>query len=329
MSSFVDEVHITVSSGHGGAGAVNFRREKYVPRGGPDGGDGGKGGAVIIRQRRDLRTLVHLTGKASLSAMDGRPGQKRNRHGSDGDDLVVEVPPGTVVIDTETGQTVVDFADAESVRLLEGGRGGKGNAHFATSRHQAPRFSQKGEPGSSMNCRIELRLMADVGLLGLPNAGKSSLLSALSNARPRIASYPFTTLTPQLGVVRYDNRDIVLADIPGIIEGAADGHGLGTRFLKHISRAKKIMYLLDLSDGDPVDTVALLERELVRYGDGLAEKERILVGNKTDIADQEACVRLRDAFPGEDVFCVSVATRNGLKELTARMIEFVYAQRSS
>jgi GTP-binding protein len=326
MSSFVDELDLTLSSGHGGAGAVNFRREKYVPRGGPDGGDGGKGGNVVIRQRRDLRTLVHLTGKKSLAAMDGRAGQKRNRHGSDGDDLIVEVPPGTVVIDVDTGQTVVDFAETESVNLLEGGRGGKGNAHFATSRHQAPRFAQKGEPGRSINCRIELRLMADIGLLGLPNAGKSSLLSALSNARPRIASYPFTTLTPQLGVVSYADRDIVLADIPGIIEGAAEGHGLGTKFLKHISRARKIIYLIDLSDPAPASTVGLLQRELARYGEGLAEKERILVGNKTDIADRTACEDLRSAFPDEPVFCVSVATRDGLSELTAKMVEFVYSQ---
>ncbi len=329
MSSFVDEVNLTLSSGHGGAGAVSFRREKYVPRGGPDGGDGGKGGSVRIRQRRDLRTLVHLVGKDRISAPDGRAGQKRNRHGADGEDLVVDVPPGTVLIDVDTGQTVVDFAEEESVLLLEGGRGGKGNAHFATARHQAPRFSQKGEAGISMNCRIELRLMADIGLLGLPNAGKSSLLSALSNAKPRIASYPFTTLTPQLGVVRYAERDVVLADIPGIIEGAADGHGLGTKFLKHISRAQRIIYLIDLSDGDPAETVKLLERELQRYGEGLADRQRILVGNKTDISEDAACTHLRDSYPDDDVFCVSVATRDGLRELTARMVEFVHADRDT
>lgn len=324
MESFVDEVALTLESGHGGRGAVSFRREKYVPKGGPDGGDGGRGGNVVIHCRENLKTLAHLSGKSRLEAQSGQAGSHRKRHGSDGKDLVVEVPPGTVIYDADTGELLADTAEHLTVTLLRGGIGGKGNANFATSTNQAPRFSQEGMPGREVSVRIELKLIADVGLLGLPNAGKSSLLTAMSNARPRIGSYPFTTTVPHLGVFRYDEADVVIADIPGIIEGAAEGHGLGLRFLKHISRTARLLYLVDLSGKDPVSEIGILEREIAEYGEALTRKSRIIVGNKTDVADPEACTRLRNAFPDDSVFCISAYTREGVRELGLSLLETVH-----
>lgn len=324
MASFVDEVTLTLESGHGGAGAVSFRREKYVPKGGPDGGDGGDGGNVIVRRRENVKTLSHLAGKSSLSAQRGRTGSGRNRHGADGRDLVLDLPPGSVVYDADAGEVLADLAEQSSTVLLEGGRGGKGNTHFATSTHQAPRFAQDGLPGRRVRARIELRLVADVGLVGLPNAGKSSLLSALSNARPRIGSYPFTTTVPNLGVYRRDGLDVIIADIPGIIEGAAEGHGLGLRFLKHIARTARLLYLIDLTNPDPVSDVRVIEREISTYGEGLESKPRLLVGNKLDVAEPESVDCFCDAFQADTVLAISVATHEGLRNLGDTLLEAVH-----
>lgn len=324
MDSFVDEVTLTLESGHGGRGAVSFRREKYVPRGGPDGGDGGDGGDVIVRTRENVKTLSHLQGKGVLSAGRGEAGSRQKRHGAGGRDLLLELPPGTVIYDADTGELLVDVTDTPEITLLRGGIGGKGNARFATSTRQAPRFSQDGMPGQSIHARIELQLVADIGLVGLPNAGKSSLLSSLSGARPRIGDYAFTTTVPNLGVLRYDDRDVVIADIPGIIEGAADGQGLGLRFLKHISRTARLLFLVDLANPDPVGDIRVLEAELAEYGHGISTKDRIIVGNKLDIAPQGATDALRKAFPDDEVLAICVATREGIDELAMRLLNVVH-----
>ncbi len=325
MQSFVDEVTITLQSGHGGKGAVSFRREKYVPKGGPDGGDGGAGGNVVLRRRDNLKTLSHLLGKRTMSARRGGSGSSRNRHGADGSDLLVEIPPGTVVYDADTGELLADMAESDEHVLLRGGIGGKGNARFATSTNQAPRYAQDGMPGQSVKARIELKLMADIGLVGLPNAGKSSLLSAMSNARPKVGDYPFTTTIPNLGVYRRGDYDVVIADIPGIIEGAAEGHGLGLTFLKHISRTARLLFLVDLC-GTPEDDIRVLEAEIACYGESITEKPRLLVGNKIDAAEGESAEALRSAFPDDEVFIVSVSTRRGLEELADRLVNAVHGE---
>ncbi|MFW5686212.1 MAG: GTPase ObgE [Spirochaetota bacterium] len=317
LQSFVDEVKIQVASGAGGAGSVSFRREKYVPKGGPDGGDGGRGGDVIVRGRSDLRTLIHLTRSRQLRGERGQPGSGRNRHGRDGRDAVVEVPPGTAVYDDDTGELLVDIVeDGQEMVLLKGGRGGKGNAHFATARHQAPRFAQDGEPGEERALRVELRLIADVGFVGKPNAGKSSLLGRMTAAHPEIGAYPFTTKIPNLGVMYLDHRQLILADIPGLIEGASHGAGLGFRFLKHIARTRTLAYVVGLDDEDPVETVRMLEVELAEYGADLERKPRLIVGNKTDLPEsEERLALLQAAFPDEPVGGVSAVTGDGVRQL--------------
>ena len=318
MNGFVDETTIVVSSGSGGDGCVSFRREKYVPRGGPDGGDGGRGGSVVFTVRSNLKTLSHLKMKRIFRAADGGRGSGQRMHGSDGADVEVPVPPGTLVRDPATGEQLADLTDDGSRFLfLRGGRGGKGNSHYATSTNQAPRFAQKGVPGETRELRVELHLIADVGLVGLPNAGKSTLLSILTNARPRIADYPFTTRTPNLGLLRAGEKDVIIADIPGIIEGASEGRGLGLQFLRHIERCAALLYLLDLGSDECVATVAVLDAELERYAAVLRGKPRILVGTKMDLDGGPA--RLADlaaAFPGERVMGISAFTREGLPELS-------------
>ncbi len=316
MQSFVDEVRVETSSGAGGAGCVSFRREKYVPKGGPDGGDGGRGGDVIVRTRRDLRTLVHLTRTRVIRAQRGRPGSGRNRHGGDGKDAIIDVPPGTAVFDDDTGELLLDLTGDEEHVFLRGGRGGKGNAHFATSRHQTPRFAQDGEPGESRSLRLELRLIADIGFVGKPNAGKSSLLGRLTAARPTVGAYPFTTKIPNLGVMELDHRQLILADIPGLIEGASDGAGLGIRFLKHIARTRSLAYIVDLEEDAPAHAVSMLEHELAAYGSGLPGKPRIIVGNKLDVAgSRERLEDLARALPEDRVVGVSALTGEGVREL--------------
>ncbi|MFO7780674.1 MAG: GTPase ObgE [Spirochaetia bacterium] len=332
MQQFVDEVTVTVYSGSGGPGAVSFRREKYVPRGGPDGGDGGRGGNVLFRSRPNLKTLRHLRFKSTYRAGNGRPGEGAKRHGRDGDDAVIEVPPGTLIRSTENGDVLADLSGETGEWVcLAGGRGGKGNTHFKSSRQQAPRFAQPGEEGSSATLRVELALIADAGFVGLPNAGKSSLLGALTAAEPKVAGYPFTTTIPNLGVIKLFDRDVVLADIPGIIEGAADGAGLGLRFLKHIARTRALVFVIDLSDEaeDPEYSYDTLCEELGRYEPALLEKRRLIVGTKLDLdGTHERLSEIRSAGWTEGVKVVGVSSfsREGLDELVERLAELTLVE---
>ncbi len=320
---FIDEVKIHVTSGAGGAGCVSFRREKFIPRGGPDGGDGGKGGDVIFEVSSAISTLLDLRYRPHLKAERGRNGMGKDRHGAKGDDLKVLVPPGTVVRDAETDEVLADLTEpGEELVLLKGGRGGQGNARFATATHKAPRFAQPGEPAEERWLRLELKLMADVGLLGFPSVGKSSLIARVSAARPKIADYPFTTLAPNLGVVQYKNyRSFVMADIPGLIEGAHEGAGLGHRFLKHVERTDILLHMLDLSwmpERDPVREYEALNRELRLFNPELAEKRQIVVVNKIDLPHvRENLLQVTSWFTerGLAVFPISAATGEGISPL--------------
>jgi len=318
VTGFVDETVIRVSAGSGGNGAVSFRREKFVPRGGPDGGDGGKGGDVVIVVRRNLKTLSHLKMKRVFAAENGRQGSGNRKQGRDGNDVEVAVPPGTILHDADNGELIADLLiDGERRVLLKGGRGGKGNARFATSTNQAPRHAEDGGEGSERSLRVELHLIADIGLVGHPNAGKSTLLSVLTNAHPEIADYPFTTRVPHLGLLRLAERDLILADIPGLIEGASEGRGLGTRFLKHVSRCAVLLYMVDLSQEDPAGSIRTLERELEAYSEGLfMGKPRVIAGTKMDLEGAtERLPELTAAFPGEPVVGISSHTHLGLQDL--------------
>jgi GTP-binding protein len=321
--SFIDEVKIFASAGDGGSGCVAFRREKFIPLGGPNGGDGGKGGDVILQVSTQLSTLYDLRLHPHQKAQRGKNGMGSDRHGAGGDDLVIQVPLGTLVKDAETGELVADMAEpGKRLVLLKGGRGGQGNARFATSTNKAPKFAQPGEPGEELIIRLELKLMADVGLLGFPSVGKSSFITKVSSARPKIADYPFTTLKPHLGVVEYKNyRSFVMADIPGIIEGAHDGAGLGHRFLRHVERTRILLHLLDpcrTHDSNPLDDYATLNRELALFNPELAEKPQIIVINKIDLPDVQAL--LPEIVPffdklGIKVFPVSAITGAGIAPL--------------
>jgi GTP-binding protein len=317
MSAFVDETVIEIYSGAGGKGAVSFRREKYAPRGGPDGGDGGRGGDVIFIVKRNLKTLSHLKSRRIFRAENGEPGKSKRRHGKDGADRIIEVSPGTLVKDFYSGELLLDLTrEGESHSFLRGGKGGKGNWHFATSRNQAPRYAQQGEPGKHRKLRLELNLIADIGLVGLPNAGKSTLLSTLTSARPEIAAYPFTTKIPNLGVVKYHDKDLVIADIPGIIRDASKGAGLGTRFLKHISRTFFLAFLIDLSDDTYLMSGSVLENELKSYSPRLMDKPRCIIGTKMDIAGTEERLKeLQSVYSNDTVIGISAVTGKGLDEL--------------
>jgi GTP-binding protein len=335
---FADEAFIIVSSGKGGDGCVAFRREKYVPMGGPSGGDGGRGGDVVFEVRRNLRTLAALRYHQTFKAQNGQPGMGKNCHGKDGDDIVIAVPPGTVIKDAESGEVLHDFGTElgfagggrvsgakvgakdgkEGGRwiFLRGGNGGWGNTHFKSSVNQAPRQFQPGKPGESRKLRVELQLIADLGFVGFPNAGKSSLLDFYTNARPKIAPYPFTTKIPNLGIMNVKDRDIVLADIPGIIEGAHEGAGLGLRFLKHISRTKALAFLIDLSDENWETAFAVLLEELASFSPELARKKRVVIGTKLDLPETEGRLEaLAAALPGESVTGISVFSGEGLEGL--------------
>ena len=328
---FVDSAEIHVKAGRGGHGSVSFRREKYIPKGGPDGGDGGRGGSVIFEVDPEQNTLLDFSGKHHWFAKSGGNGAGAKRTGKSGDDLIVKVPPGTEVYDlslqdvfdeeSNRGLKIADLTEPGSrVTIAEGGKGGAGNWRFRSSTNQAPRQHTDGEPGEERHLRLDLKLIADVGLAGLPNAGKSTLLSALSSARPKVADYPFTTLEPQLGIAELDpDRRLVIADIPGLIEGASDGAGLGHAFLRHIERCKVILHVVDLlpTDGDPLGNYRTIRGELEAFSPKLAGKPQVVAANKTDlIEDVDAAVgELRNALPDETIVPISGATRGGLDEL--------------
>jgi len=322
---FIDEATITVQSGDGGRGCVSFRREKFVPRGGPDGGDGGRGGDVILLASLRRRTLRQFQFKSVFKARNGGHGQGRQKAGRDAEDLTIEVPLGTLVRDAQTGDRLCDLTAADDRYVAaRGGRGGLGNTRFKSSTNRAPRHAQPGEAGQQRLLKLELRLLADVGLVGLPNAGKSTLITAISAARPKIADYPFTTLNPVLGVIQPEwGEPFVVADIPGLIEGAHDGAGLGTQFLKHIERTRVLVHLVDAAALDPEDPLApyrTINAELARYSPDLAAKLQIVVLNKLDRPEASALAeRFRAAAGDLPVTTISALNRDGLQELLSRI----------
>ena len=317
-SNFIDYVKILCRSGKGGAGSAHFHRAKYVPKGGPDGGDGGRGGHIILRGNKNMWTLLPLKYRRHIFAGNGQPGTGGRSFGKDGDDVTVEVPCGTVVFDAETGEYLAEVTDdGQEVKLLRGGRGGLGNLHFKSPTNRAPRYAQPGEPAVERSVILELKLLADVGLVGFPNAGKSTLLSAVSAARPKIADYPFTTMEPQLGIVSYrDNRSFVMADIPGIIEGASEGRGLGLRFLRHIERNAVLLFVIPADADDIHKEYEILLGELERFNPQLVDKPRIIAISKCDMLDDELIDELR-AHLGFDIptVFISAVTGYGLTEL--------------
>ena len=326
MQKFADEALIEVSSGNGGNGCVAFRREKFVPRGGPSGGDGGRGGDVIFKIKRNLRTLAHLRYKHNFRAENGRDGEGRGRYGRNGEDALVLLPPGSVIKDAATGELVRDFGqDEQDFLFLKGGNGGWGNIHFKSSVNQAPRKALPGKSGESRRLLVELQVLADIGLVGFPNAGKSSLLDKFTNARPKIAPYPFTTKIPNLGVLTFggdkdDARDIIIADIPGLIEGASEGLGLGIRFLKHISRTMALAFLIDLSEDNYLRAFDILYKELEAFSPELIAKQRIIVGTKLDLENTlERLDELKGRYSKEQVLGISVFSGEGIEEL-ARLL---------
>ena len=330
MQKFADEALIEVSSGKGGNGCVAFRREKYIPLGGPSGGDGGRGGSVIFRVRRNLRTLAHLRYKRSYSAENGRDGEGNGKYGRNGEDVTVFLPPGSVIKDAETGELINDFAKNENDFLfLKGGNGGWGNVRFKSSVNQAPRKALPGKPGEKRRLLVELQLLADIGLVGFPNAGKSSLLDKFTNARPKIAPYPFTTKIPNLGVLTLGEgarefRDIIIADIPGLIEGASEGLGLGTRFLKHISRTAALAFLIDLGEDNYLQAFDILYRELEAFSPDLIGKKRLIVGTKLDLEGAgERLHELKNKYSHEKVFGMSVFSGEGITELVSEFSSLV------
>ena len=327
---FIDEATIRVKAGDGGNGCLAFRREKYVPRGGPSGGDGGRGGDIVMESSERHNTLVHFRFNPEYKAERGRHGEGSNKTGRDGDGVVLKVPVGTLVYDAETGEKVHDFAHAdERIVIARGGRGGRGNAQFATSTHQAPREHEDGRPGEERVLRLELKLLADAGLVGYPNVGKSTLISRISAARPKIADYPFTTLQPNLGVVVVgkgpEEQSFVVADIPGLIEGAHAGAGLGTQFLRHIERTRLLVHLVDVSDAsgrpDPVKDVEVIMSELKSFGAKLEEKPMIMVASKIDVANKDKLAQLKRFCKKQnlELFPISAVTGKGIEPLKYAM----------
>jgi GTPase len=329
---FVDEAVIHVKAGDGGDGCVSFRREKYVPKGGPDGGDGGDGGSVILEADNNKNTLMDFAGRHHWKAKRGTAGMGKKMAGVGGDDLLIHVPPGTLVFDAELGVLLADLdAAGKQVVAARGGKGGRGNWHFKSANHQTPRFAEPGTDGQERMLRLELKLIADVGLVGMPNAGKSTLLRSVSAARPKVADYPFTTLDPQLGIVELDgDRRLVLADIPGLIEGAGRGLGLGHAFLRHIERTRVIVHLLDLYplDGsDPAENYHVIRRELEAFSPALAAKREVIVANKMDLAiDNSALDHLRAELPDKEVRAISGVSRLGVEDLMDYLWRIVHRQ---
>ena len=319
-SNFIDTATIWLHAGKGGDGAVTFHREKFVAAGGPDGGDGGRGGDIIFVADDNLSTLMDFRYKRKYTAPDGENGRAKRMSGADGDDLVIRVPRGTVLKEAETDLVVADLTGSEPVVVARGGRGGWGNSHFATPTRQIPKFAKPGLPGEDMHLKLELKVIADVGLIGFPNVGKSTLISIISAARPKIANYHFTTLTPNLGIVRHYGKDFVLADIPGLVEGAADGGGLGHDFLRHVERTRLLLHVLDIagSEGrDPIEDYEQINHELCAYGE-LSQRPQMIVCNKMDLPEaQENLARLKEHLAGKDIpiFPVSAATHQGFDVL--------------
>lgn len=317
-SNFIDYVKIMCRSGKGGAGSKHYRRAKYIPKGGPDGGDGGRGGHIFLKGNRNLWTLLHLKFQRHVFATNGESGGRNRCFGKDGEDRTIEVPCGTAVYDAETGKFLCDVTeDGEIVKLLKGGRGGLGNCHFATATNRTPRYAQPGEPAIEKAIILELKLLADVGLVGFPNAGKSTLLSSISAAKPKIANYPFTTLEPNLGIVSYrGSQSFVMADIPGIIEGASEGKGLGLRFLRHIERNAVLLFMIPADSDDIKKEYAILCNELQQFNPDLVDKPRMLAITKCDMLDEELMEEMRNDIP-EDVQCVFISSvaNMGLTEL--------------
>jgi GTP-binding protein len=325
---FIDEVTIEVSSGKGGDGAVHFRREKYVPFGGPDGGDGGRGGDVVLLVKPTLNTLSHFHHQTKFHAQNGAAGAKQNMSGGAGQDLVLEVPPGTLVYDAVSGETLGDLTQAgQKLRVASGGRGGKGNARYATATNQAPRIGERGEPAQTRSLRLELKLIADVGIVGAPNAGKSTLLAVITNAKPKIGAYPFTTLEPNLGVSELDDDTVlVLADIPGLIEGAHLGLGLGHNFLRHIQRTRVLIHLLDGLAEDPLLDFAQINSELALFDPNLARKPQIVALNKMDLPDVQSrwpALEVELNKRGYEAMAISAATGTNVRPLLYRAAQLL------
>lgn len=343
MSRFADKATIRVNAGHGGAGSAHFHREKYVPKGGPDGGDGGEGGHVYVRLNSQLHNLDHINPRRKYRAQAGEPGSKQKKHGKKGEDLIIDVPPGVVIHDTASGEVLLDSAsedpEQEPAIICRGGKGGLGNVHFANSVNQAPDYAQPGLSGEEKEITIDLKLIADIGFVGLPNAGKSTLLSQLTNAKPKIGDYPFTTLIPQLGTLTMETKKgpqiLKLADIPGIIEGAHKGSGLGISFLQHIERVRLIFYLLGLDNRDPVYTIKILRQELHSYSAALSTKPALLVFNKWDLIpprEREETAELyrselEETFPESrgNILFLSAKTGEGIPALHKHLADMVSA----
>ena len=335
---FVDEAIISVHAGKGGDGCLSFRREKYIPHGGPDGGDGGDGGSVFLHATSHLNTLIDFRYKRIYKARNGEGGMGKNRRGKSAQDLVIEVPLGTVVFDRDTGEQIGDLTEeGQRLCVAKGGFHGIGNARFKSSVNRTPRQTTKGTSGESRDLKLELKLLADVGLLGLPNAGKSTFIKAVSNATPKVADYPFTTLHPQLGVVRVEEyRSFVVSDIPGLIEGAHTGAGLGIRFLKHLSRTQLLLHMVDISNDmqDPVESITTITKELELYSADLHAKDRWLVFNKSDMLDKgELDNRVQAVIEALDwsgpVYCISALSRQGTQQLCYDLLESIESQRST
>jgi len=327
---FLDQAKIYVRSGAGGPGAVSFRREKFIEYGGPDGGNGGKGGDIVFEAVPGLNTLIDFRYTQHFKAKRGSHGMGKNRTGASAPDLVIEVPVGTQVLDEEREEVLADFTEVgQRVVLLEGGMGGRGNASYATSTNRAPRQHQPGIPAQEMAVWLRLKLLADVGLVGLPNAGKSTFINQVSNAGAKVGDYAFTTLVPKLGVVRHREREFVLADIPGLIEGAADGAGIGDRFLGHIERCRVLIHLVDITGADPAEGMQIVERELEAYGEGLEDKPRLVALNKIDLADAELAAGFAEelkAAGADRVFPISGATGAGIDALLDAALDYLPAR---
>ena len=331
---FVDEVDILVRGGNGGRGCLSFHREKFVPKGGPDGGDGGRGGHVILRVDSQISTLIDLRYQSQYRAQRGENGRHKNQHGKDGDDLIVNVPPGTLVKDAETGEILADMAasDAQFIAAA-GGQGGRGNARFKSATNQAPRYVQPGIEGEERSLHLELKLLADVGIIGLPNVGKSTLISRISAARPKIADYPFTTLIPNLGVVRTSNfRSFVVVDIPGLIEGASLGAGLGFQFLRHIERTRMFVHVIDLSSltgREPLQDFQTINAELEQYEPTLLQRPQIVAANKLDVLDDDTRLSTLRAFceqEGMACYPISAVTGEGVPELMQGVTRMIFPE---